>query len=174
MRASTIVLGILAIIFGLACILYPTVAFTSIGWVLAIVLFVIGINLIGDYISARKNSMVSGWDLFSGIVTVILAVAICSNGFISLITEMLIVYAFCAWIVISGFLRIFASIHLKYMGARRWPAGFIFGMLNVLLGALIMFYPAFAGMAIGIIIGIAIVLQGIGLITFGASIELID
>ncbi len=174
MRGTTIALGILAIIFGLACVLFPAVAFTSIGWVLGVVLFVIGINLIGDYISARKVRYVSGWDLFGGIVTVIMAVLICGNGFIGFVTEMIIVFAFCAWIVISGLVRMFASLHLKWMGARRWLSGFIFGLLNVLLGALIMFYPAFAGMALGVVIGIAIILQGLGLIAFGASMQSID
>lgn len=174
MRGTTVVLGILAIIFGLACVLYPSIAFTSIGWVLGVVLFVIGINLIGDYISARKIRYVSGWDLFGGIVTVIMAILICGSGYIGFITEMIIVFAFCAWIVISGFVRIFASIHLKWLGARRWLPGFLFGILNVLLGALIMFYPAFAGLALGVIIGFAIMLQGLGLIAFGVSMESIN
>lgn len=171
MKIITIIMGFLLIGGGVYSLTAPISTFSAIGWLIGVLLLLAGINIIVDFFAHRKSGTVTSGDLISGILTVGLALFILYGQFARFALDAFIIIAFGIWIILTGLLRIYASMRLKQISEPGWIWIFLFGALSVILGIYGMFNPMVFAFAIGWMIGFFFIMQGINLIGFGFTIH---
>lgn len=170
MRVLTIILGILLTILGLYCMFTPGITFLSVGWIIGLLLLITGVNSIVDYFGTRALGFSTWVDLLFGIVTALLGLVLLFNQGARFITDMVAVYLLAAWILVGGIFLIAASLNLRKVGAG-WVWMLVLGILSAIVGFLAFVYPGITAIAIGLMIGLFILLEGVSMILWGASMD---
>jgi uncharacterized membrane protein HdeD (DUF308 family) len=161
LRAVQIGLGILTIALSIFALAFPSVTYISVVWVLALVLFFIGIEeiLVGIF-SPRK----SRWSTIGlGVLVLIFAAIAMSYPVAAAIT--IIIFIGIAFLI-NGIARIIEGFSGKHSGASR---AFLIGVgiMAVVLSAAVLLSPFFGATLAGIIIGIGLLITGIQMIFTG-------
>ncbi len=164
MRILSVILGILLIVTGIYCFFNLGVAFVSLALFLGIIMMVYGISQIIAYFASKKNGGSSGWVCFEGILTLAIGAIVAFYP----LTEFFLAIWFAAWLIVSGILRIVASIQTKRnFPGTPWGFMMFLGVLTVIAGIYGMVNPLVIGMAMAMLFGIFFILQGINSIVFG-------
>ena len=170
-RAIQIGLGIVIVILSVAVILNPVLGFMSLVWIVGVLLFVIGIEMIVSHVLTPHRSRFAGIAL--GIAVIVLAII--SIGF-PLIASIILVTLFGVALLFSGISKIIHGISDKY--SKNWKRGFSVGVgaLSVVLAVMILIFPVFGIAFAGLLIGIALLVTGFQMITTGISgrMEMVD
>lgn len=174
MKIFTIIMGILLILGGISCVFMPGITFLSIAWILGICFLVMGVNICIAYFHERKKEESSIWDLVSGGLTILFGVLLLTNVYAKFLTEAMIIYGFVFWLLATGGMRIAASIQLKRAGVKYWIWMFLVGALTIIIGVYALFHPGVTARALGYLIGIVVIIQGINLLSFGLSMKVLD
>ena len=163
-KALFIVTGILTIILGVYAMCVPFRAFLSLGWVLAALLLVGGIELI---VAAKKDV----WQIILGVLISIAGCVLLFNVVQRFLTDILIacivgiaVMAYGISLIVSGAKSLKGN---KGMGI----LNIICGVLSIILGGLGVAHPFITMISIGFIIAFCLVIQGINLIVTGATLN---
>jgi uncharacterized membrane protein HdeD (DUF308 family) len=161
LRAVQIGLGALTIALSIFALAFPGATFISIVWILAIVLFFLGIEeIIVGIFSPRK----SRWSSIGlGILVLIFAGIAISYPVAAAIT--IIIFIGIAFLI-NGIARIIEGFSGKHSGASR---AFLIGVgiLAIALSAAVLISPLFGARLAGIIIGIGLLITGIQMIFTG-------
>jgi uncharacterized membrane protein HdeD (DUF308 family) len=161
LRAVQIGLGALTIALSIFALAFPGVTFISVVWVLAIILFFVGIEqIIVGIFSPRKFRWSS---IGLGILVLIFAgIAISYPVAVAITIIIFIGIAF----LINGIARIIEGFSGKHSGVSR---AFLIGVgiLAVALSAAVLISPFFGARLAGIIIGIGLLITGIQMIFAG-------
>lgn len=161
MRKTThwlwLVAGIFLIAGGVFAIYVPSSALWSLAWIIGLTLLLEGICSIALYAQIGWRIPGSGWYLFDGIVTVILAGFLLLN---QVVTVSVLPPLLGMWIIIMGVERIMRAVDAKRMGDREWWCILILGILSVCCGIVFFLFPQISTTAIGIAIGIFLILYG--------------
>lgn len=170
-RAIPIGLGVIIVILSVAVILNPVVGFMSFVWIVGVLLFVIGIEMIVSHVLTPHRSRFAGIAL--GIAVMILAIV--SIGF-PLIASIILVTLFGVALLLSGASKIIHGINDKH--GKNWKRGFSMGVgaLSIALAIMILIFPVFGIAFAGLLIGIALLVTGSQMITTGISgrMEMVD
>jgi uncharacterized membrane protein HdeD (DUF308 family) len=169
MKILTIIVGVLVTISGMYCLSMPGATFLNLGWLTGLSLAVSGVSAITVYAVRRKNKSAVMWDLWSGVLSVLVGALMICNLYAQLLTDIALIYMFAGWLILSGVLRIAASVKLKAMGFS-WAWILIFGALSVLLGIYSSLHPLFTAITLGYLIGFWIISAGLNLTALGVSI----
>lgn len=162
-RAAQIGLGILVIILSIYALAFPGITFVSVVWVLAIVLFFIGIEriIVGIVVPGRSR-----WaNIGLGILVLIF-------GGIAMAYPVAAAYTIIIFIGIaflfSGFARIIEGFSGHRTGASR---AFLIGVgiLAVILSIAVLASPLFGAVLAGIIIAIGLLITGIEMVVAGVQ-----
>ena len=160
-RAVQIGLGALTIALSIFALAFPGATFISIVWVLAVVLFFVGIEeIIAGIFSPRK----SRWSSIGlGVLVLIFAGIAMSYPVAAAIT--IVVFIGIAFLI-NGIARIIEGFSGKHSGISR---AFIIGVgiLAIALSAAVLTSPFFGTRLAGIIIGIGLLITGIQMIFIG-------
>jgi uncharacterized membrane protein HdeD (DUF308 family) len=160
-RAVQIGLGALTIALSIFALAFPGTTFISIVWVLAVVLFFVGIEeIIVGIFSPRK----SRWSSIGlGILVLIFAGIAMSYPVAAAIT--IVVFIGIAFLI-NGIARIVEGFSGKHSGISR---AFLIGVgiLAVALSAAVLASPFFGVRLAGIIIGIGLLITGIQMVFTG-------
>lgn len=170
MKIITIILGVILVIGGIFCMVYPAATFSTLGWLVGILLLISGINAIGNFAGGRKAGAANTWDLVYGILTLILAVIILFSPLAAGITDVVLVYMFAFWMLIGGIIRIGGSVALMRMKNKGWIWMLILGLLMIVLGIYGFFHPLVNAIAMGWMMGFFIIFQGFNLIGVGSTL----
>ena len=73
----------------------------------------------------------------------------------------MIPYLIAIWMIISGAIRLFSSISMAKQEVVGWGWVMLLGIGAILLGIVIFIRPLFAAMAMGIIVGVLLIENGI-------------
>jgi uncharacterized membrane protein HdeD (DUF308 family) len=162
LRALQIGLGALTIVASIFALALPGFTYISFVWVLAIVLFFIGIEeiLIGIF-SLREYR----WPTV-GLGILVLIFAAISISFPVAVALTIVIFLSIAFLI-NGIVRIVQGFSGKHSGAAR---AFLIGVgiLAVFISAAVLISPLFFGAALaGIIIGIGLLLTGIQMVFAG-------
>ena len=171
MKIVTILMGVILVIGGFYSIATPIGTFAAIGWVIGILLMVSGINIIVDYFMLRKVKGLGVWDLFGGILTIILSFVVLYGQIARIALDAIIIVLFGIWVLVTGVLRIIASLNHKKNGDSFWIWIMLLGILSIIAGVYGFFNPVVFAFAIGWMIGFLIIMQGINLIGLGFTIN---
>jgi uncharacterized membrane protein HdeD (DUF308 family) len=160
-RAVQIGLGALTIALSIFALAFPGTTFISIVWVLAVVLFFVGIEeIIVGIFSPRK----SRWSTIGlGILVLVFAGIAMSFPVAAAIT--IVVFIGIAFLI-NGIARIVEGFSGKHSGISR---AFLIGVgiLAVVLSAAVLASPFFGARLAGIIIGIGLLITGIQMVFIG-------
>jgi uncharacterized membrane protein HdeD (DUF308 family) len=164
---SLMIAGILAIIVGIIAIAVPAVASVSVAILIGILVIVIAVAWL---MAAFQSSSSPGWKITGGILGILLLI----GGFWILFNPIEATIGLTAVIavvfIVMGVVRLGTAItHRGGEGA--WLVGFG-GILAIIIGILIASeYPDSAAWAIGLLVGIQFLFDGIGLVFLASSIK---
>ncbi|EJN93466.1 HdeD family acid-resistance protein [Streptococcus ratti] len=153
--------GILSIITGFYLLVNPALSLLSFAFLFAIIFLVSGISEISKYITADKKR---GWDLFNGIMTVLLAVWLFSGSFIEKVTFIPFIFAF--WALFTGVSKMIMSFEVKNEDKKLGNTLLWTGILGLLAGLIMMGRPLMTGIFVTYTIAFVFIYQGIVSIIF--------
>src|SRR5918912_372714 len=161
LRAVQIGLGALTIALSIFALAFPGVTYISVVWVLAIVLFFVGIEqIIVGIFSPRR----SRWSCIGlGVLVLIFAAIAISFPVAAAIT--IIIFIGIAFLI-NGIARIVEGFSGRHSGLSR---AFLIGVgiLAVVISAAVLISPLFGARLAGIILGIGLLITGIQMIFAG-------
>lgn len=166
MVVLSIIVGILLMMGGIACLFSPGATFLASGYVVAILLLIYGIVGIVNVVRKRAHPVMLIVDILAIIIGII---AIIKPGS-TLAIDVLMTYLLAAWFVVQGGVSIFVSIKARAVQSG-WVFGLILGIIGVLLGIYSFFNPMVSALAIGILIGIYLIEAGLSMIVLATAVD---
>jgi len=163
-RAAQIGLGAIAIILAIIAIVFPGVTVVSIVIILAIALLIVGIEKVISGIFFQHKSRFAAIGL--GILVIILAIIALAFP-VGATTVLVLILAFA--LMFDGFARIIQGFGDKQ--ERGWIRGFYIGVgvLAVIISVMVLVSPLFGAALAGLLIGIALLIIGIQVISAGIA-----
>jgi len=164
LRAFQIGLGIVITVLSIIVIINPVIGFLSLIWLLGILLFVVGIEMIVSHIFTPNKSRFAGIGL--GIAVIILAIIAIA---FPLITSIIIIALLGIALLFSGISKIIHGINDKQN--KIWKRGFsvAVGVFSVILAIMILVFPVFGIAFAGLLIGISLLVTGVQMIAIGVT-----
>lgn len=157
-RVALAVSGVLALLAGIALLVWPVKSAVIVTAIFASYLIVAGVVYIGLGIFSRAKG---GWSrvghIVLGLLYIVAGVIAFFNLNVAAATLALVVVIFIgvSWIV-DG---VVALSLLGSDGSRVWTV--IYAILSIIVGIIVLFSPAIAGFALWLLLGIALVVLGI-------------
>lgn len=156
--------GILAVILGIVAIILPLLASIAITYVVGILLLIGAVAFIADAISGG-----TGWHrvgrVILAILYVIAGVWLLINPIEGTITLTIVLIVF---FLVSGIFRIIAGLQARGTPGAGWLI--VNGILSIIIALLVWGdFPSSAEWAIGLLVGIALLFDGISMITVGMA-----
>lgn len=163
-RAAQIGLGALAIILAIIAMVFPGATVVSIVIILAIALLIVGIEKVISGIFFEHKSRFAAIGL--GILVIILAIIALAFP-VGATTVLIFILAFA--LMFDGFARIIQGFGDKQ--ERGWIRGFYIGVgvLAVIISIMVLVSPFFGAALAGFLIGIALLIIGIQVISAGIA-----
>lgn len=162
-----VVRGVLAIIFGIIALLAPITTAIVLAIVIGIFAIVDGIVDLVDAFRHRGTSGV-GLRVFLGIVSLLF-------GILILVwpgkTLAFLVILIGIWSILIGILQIVANVSIRKEAPGAWVWGVISGVLGVIFGVLVLFWPGLGLLTLIFLMGIWAIIFGISLIVLGIQVR---
>ena len=155
-RVLWLISGLLLIALGIYFILDPTFTLLSLAVLIGVSMLISGIVDIVIFAVKRDYIAGAGWILADGIITLLMSLFLLFN---SVITASVLPFIFGMWVIFTGVSKLISSFDLKKIGVRGWGWFIFIGLLEIALGFASFVTPV-AGIAIGIIVGISLIMQG--------------
>ena len=154
--------GLLLALLGIAAIVYPAVATATINILAGVFLIIAGVLLFGFAFSARDAGAVTLW-IVVAVLAIVVGIVFLSAPDIGTVTLTVLL---AVWFIISGLAKIVAAFEQR----GRTGAGLVAlnGVVSLILGALIAAeLPDSADWAIGLLLGIMFLVDGVVMIVLG-------
>jgi uncharacterized membrane protein HdeD (DUF308 family) len=159
--------GALAILFGIAAILWPGIAFATLVLLFGAFAFASGVITTWTALSLRKRN--ENWMAF--LIQGLFGLAI---GLIALfwpfVTAGAIILLIAAWALITGLIEVAAALRLRREIENEWML-ILSGALSMLLGLMFAFFPAAGIWVVTWFIGVYAVVGGVALIQLGLRLR---
>ncbi len=173
MKVISIILGILLIMAGIFMVMTPGITYTSMSWMIGCLLILAGANGFVQYFSADKTAKKPVWELIFGILSLILGGIVLINPMTGLLVELALTYAFDFWLILGGITRVGHAFTMRKNKERNWGWSIAMGILSVVVGVYALFHIGTLALAIGMMVGVAVMMSGFNLISgssaFGGS-----
>lgn len=131
-------------------------------------LFISGLVISIFAVSSRKLNPNWTWQLFEGLLDIIIAFILLSNIGLTAIT---LPFVFALFGTLTGFFWIMEALFLRRKHYRYWIVALVAGLFSLGIGALIFYRPVLAALTIVSIIGIMFIIQGLFLVLFSFAIS---
>ncbi len=157
-----IALGIVFVVLGLVAIFVPFFAGVTItillGWLLVVGGVIEGIHAVVD-----RRWGGTGWTIFSALISVVAGVLLVAAP---LRGKLFITLVLAGFLVAEGALKIGRA--LTHRGLVVWGWLFLDGLLSLLLGVMLwVHWPSAAAWALGLLVGIELLLSGTSMLALG-------
>lgn len=143
--------SILFILLGIFLFMKPETTIASISYILAVILFLVGIFAIVDFFRSKDEKKFVQMDLVYGAVSILAGLLLLLHP-VALATFIPIILGI--WIVISSASKIQYSMLLKASNRKAWLVTLIISLLMMLFGAIIVFNPFAGALVLTQLIGI--------------------
>lgn len=157
-RVLWIIAGILLIIAGIFCLKSPATAIAGLSLYLGIAMLFSGIVDIVIFASASGQIAGAGWFLADGIITVLLSLFILGDQWFTALT---LPFIFGMWLLFSGISTFSNSFELKRLGIPGWGWFTALGIILAVVGFFSFMDPFASVVAMTVMVGVFLVLQGI-------------
>lgn len=151
-----IVLGIIAVLFGLMAFAWPAKTAVALAWAFGVMALAEGvISLIALF---RKDVPISkGW-------VALYAVASIAFGCLAVLNPLAVagvmMMFLAAWLIVAGIFRIIFAIRVRRQVANEWLLG-LSGALAIVLGVLLIAYPGAGLVTVAWWVGVAAMVYGV-------------
>jgi uncharacterized membrane protein HdeD (DUF308 family) len=166
LRTLQIVLGVIAVIGSVIALFFPAIAFVSVVYILAVVLFFVGIEriVIGIFSPAPGSSrwVTIGLGIVVLIVSIIVMVYPLGSSVFFLFV--LAIALFC-----DGIARVVHSLADRSASGGSRAFGIIAGIFSIIIAILIMVSPIWGAFIAGIMVSVALLVVGLQIIAAGVS-----
>ena len=156
-RAS-IITSILLFLFGLVLIFNSEEFIKSISIIIGLILLVIGILPVADFFRYRRDDMITGISLISGIFSIVCGLMFLLNEDMLLI---LIPVFIGVWMIINGVNKFRFAFELKDQNEKSWIITFIFSILIVVCGGYFIINPVRGAKIVSQTLGIIICIYAV-------------
>ncbi|WP_146117784.1 MULTISPECIES: HdeD family acid-resistance protein [Pirellulaceae] len=159
------IMGFLTVAMGVIAVASPLVAGTAVVYIVGAVMLIVGITQV---ISGLKADTMTHklMPLILGIVTTLGGIAVLAHPVVGL--EVLTLFL-AAYFVAEGIWKVIASFNFR--PAQGWTALLFSGIVTWLLGAMIwMQWPASGLWAIGILVGVDLLMTGMAILALAATV----
>ncbi len=164
MRVVSIILGILLVLAGMFMVVTPGATYASMSWVIGFLLILVGVNELAQYFAAGKTGKRSTWELVGGILSLVLGALVLFNPMLGIFVELSMTYAFDIWLIIGGILRIARAFEMRKTKEKNWGWVLTMAILSVVVGVYALFHIGTLMLAIGIMVGVSVMMSGFNLI----------
>ena len=157
--------GVVLLILGLAAIILPQVASVAVEILIGWLLLMSGIvGLWGSF--ATRHAPGFGWSLLSAAAGIVAGIILLVWPLSGVVTLTLVLSAF---LCVEGVVSIFYALDHRRELSGRWGMLLLSGVVDLVLAGLILAgLPASAGWAIGVLVGINLVMGGVALIAMAS------
>lgn len=158
MKWFTLSSGVLTLLIGFWIFANPLVVTASIGWLLALVIFLVGFTGFIDYMSKTGEER-NIWNLLQSIISIIFGFILLTSSIFSLTTAVVTIAAY--WILVIGSLRLISAYRLRKLGFPDSNRLFISGIFAFLLGLILLGQPLLSSAIIGRFVALLLIAAGI-------------
>jgi uncharacterized membrane protein HdeD (DUF308 family) len=178
MKILAIVLGILMILSGVFCLASPGLTYMTLAWVIGVCMVVESIGDLCTYQGRRALGIADGWSLAGAIITLLLGIVLMISNTMQLTVDSLLVVFAAIWLIVMGVTRIIVAMRMhqmremlpKEIRGSRWVWTLILGILLIVCGILGILNPTVLMLAIGLMIGLSIIISGANLIALATVV----
>ncbi len=148
--------GIFSVLAGLQMMMNPAISLASMTFLFASVFAIQGISEIISYFKVEEKH---GWNLFGGIVTLILALALFSGSFIEMVTFVPFIISF--WALSNGITKTIVGLKVRKADKSVGTPLVWLGILGIIAGLIMMAHPLMTGFLISYTIAFVFIYQGV-------------
>ena len=147
-----LLIGILMVLGGVYVWFNPAIALMALSLYLGAILIGVGVG----YIMVDR-AWKTTWQTMLGVLNVILGIIFIarSDAAMAVIPILLAI-----WALSAGIVKAVTAWQLKQIGVSLWPLPFTAGLVGIVFGMLVLFWPALGAIAITVLIGSYLVLYG--------------
>jgi uncharacterized membrane protein HdeD (DUF308 family) len=162
-----IIRGLFAIIFGVLALMWPELTLFALVWLFGAYVLADGVFQVYSAISRREDFDRWWLILLEGLFGIVFGVLTFAwPG----ITGLVLLILIAAWAFLTGMLEISAAIQLRKEIENEWLLAFS-GVISIVLGVLMIIWPAASAVALAFMIGIYAILFGATLILLGFRLK---
>ena len=151
-----LIAGIFAVFVGFNMFAHPLISLASMTFWFALVFAVQGISEIVQYFKSEEKH---SWNLFGGIVTLILALTLFSGSFIDMVTFVPFIISF--WALTNGITKTIVGFKVRKTDKSVGNPLVWMGILGIVAGLIMMGHPLMTGLYISYTIAFVFIYQGI-------------
>ncbi len=161
LKVIGIILGVLTVILGVYGMFIPGRVFLSVGWMLGILLFASGIQMLVVGLKAEKKDVVS---CILGVLCIIGGIILFFSGVQRLFADSIIIWLLAFGLICFGVFQIINGVQLRKQEGKGGVLEIVLGVLSIIVGILAAGHPIITAISTGFIIAWDIILQGINII----------
>lgn len=174
MKVFNCILGVFAIFGSIYCMFFPGKTFLSSGFIVAVLLGMLGVCSIFEFVRSRKNKEASKKNLIAnGVLGLIFGISAAVLSVLALfipavrgMLDLIILIMFVFWLVYTGVAGIFSAVAQKKLGVGKiWIFSLIMSILLLITGLYAISHLLYAAFAIGYMIGTALLIYGVRLVS---------
>lgn len=155
-----VVAGILMLILGILCILYPAATLELVTIFAGVAFIVAGIMGIATYAKTKDLFPLSSWQIVHSILDLILGLLFLAQPYIA---GAAMVWVFAFLLIPLGIFEIVVSFREKGFGVSQWGWTLVSGILTIILGCLFIIDPA----GFAYLLGFALIVEAITVMEAG-------
>lgn len=171
MKAVNCIFGIISVLAAIGYFIHPGITFLNTGWIVAALLGAWGICAILNFVSNRKKggqsmgeAVMGVLGLVAGIASAVVSVLALFSPRIRITLDVIVLYVFAGWLIVSGIGSIARSWKAKKEGANTWIFTMILGIAVLLAGVYGIFHLISASQTMGYLIGMLLMAYGVRMI----------
>ena len=164
LKIIILITGILTVLLGIYTLVRPMRTFLSIGWILGILLFVNGIELVALSLSKERRNR----RMYPRCSRRTCRSCFTFSGIQRFITDVMAAYMVGAVILIYGIFQIVGGIK-TYSTSRKGILSIICGILSVIVSIVSFTHPVLTMISAGYMIAFSVLMQGINMIVLGIN-----
>lgn len=165
-KTVILITGILTILLGIYTLVRPMRTFLSIGWILGILLFVNGIELIVLSLSKEKKEIGA---CILGVLEGLGGIVLLFSGIQRFITDVMAAYLVGALILIYGIFQIVGGAKTYGVSKGKGILSIICGVLSVIVSIISFTHPILTMISAGYMIAFSVLMQGINMVVLAIS-----
>lgn len=176
MKAACIIVGILLTAGGIVCMCAKGATITIVSIFIGVLMLVSAVKGLYALYKSGDFRLEKQWEIFGTVFTAVLALAMIFSSKLQGAISVILAIAAGLWVIANGINQICTTVRQRdeitlfghSLGSNSWFLSFIYGAVIIILGILCVLSPAFFSQALDVLLGIAIVLCGVRIISLGA------
>ena len=160
LKYLTLITGVLTLLLGVYTLVRPMRTFLAIGWILGILLFVNGIELVILSLSKEKKEIGA---CILGVLEGLAGIILLFSGIQRFITDVMAAYMVGAIFQIAGGAKVYKTSKGKGI------LSIVCGVLSVIVSIISFTHPILTMISAGYMIAFSVLMQGINMIVLGIN-----